>query len=175
MNDKFQAWFNQVNGKAIEAEDPSNKNQCMDLMFNWCDFIGIPRETVRHYYAYQVFTQPNDMTRKYFDIVYNGPTNTPQVGDIVVFGQQVGLAGHVAIDTGKSNAKDVLTEDQNWNGLLYARPITHYNYYGVLGWLHPKQQTSPDGDDIKVNKIQAVVNGSASPHDKIIQVRQILG
>lgn len=176
MQDKFNKWLTLVNGKSIEAEDPSNKFQCFDLAFNWCDFLGIPREAIRHFYAYQIFTQPNDTTRKYFDIIYNGPNNTPQVGDIVVFGQQIGYAGHVAIDTGKSTPMNVLTEDQNWNGLQYARPVTHYNYYGVLGWLHPKTTSTPLTDAQKLSQIKDIVNSPSIPsEDKITQIKQIIG
>lgn len=172
MQDQFNQWFNQVNGKRIEAEDPSNLYQCFDLAFNWCDFIKIPREAIRHFYAYQIFTQPNDMTRKYFDIVYNSPTNIPKVGDIVVFGQQVGYAGHVAIATGNSTTMNVLTEDQNWNGLQYARPVTHYNYYGVLGWLHPKVQQNQS--QITYDKMQTIMNSSDSIEQKIKKMKDLM-
>src|SRR5258706_15444663 len=102
MQDKFNAFFNQVNGKSIEKEDPSAPDQCMDLIFAWCDTLGIPREAVRHQYAYQVWQYPTATTLQYFDLLQNTLTFIPQVGDIAVFGTSVGFAGHVSIDTGKS-------------------------------------------------------------------------
>lgn len=170
MNDKFNSFFKQVNGIPQEAEDPSNKFQCFDLAFKWVDYLSIPRESIRHFYAYQIFTQPNDQTRKYFDIVYNGPNNTPVVGDIVVFGTQIGYAGHVAIATANSNGLNCLTLDQNWNGLLYPRLITHYNYYGVLGWLHPK--TAQTGTVMQ--QIHDIIYSSQADTQKVLAIQAIV-
>lgn len=170
MNDKWNQLLALI-GKTIEAEDPSNLYQCMDAMFKWCDILGIPREAVRHFYAYQVFTQPNDTTRKYFDIIYNSPTNIPVRGDILVFGQQVGYAGHVSMATEESNSTNAVSLDQNWNGLKYLRKITHYNYYGVLGWLHPKTQLV-NWDD-KVNKMKNALNAGGTSQDRATNADKI--
>ena len=156
MNDKYNQLLALI-GQKIEDEDPSNPFQCMDAIFKWCDILGIPHAAVRHLYAYEVITSPTDLTRQYFDIIYNSTTNAPSKGDIVVFGKTVGFAGHVAIATDKSTTKDLVTLDQNWNGLQYLRQVTHYNYYGVIGWLHPKTMTVTDKQ--KLDMIQQIVFG----------------
>jgi hypothetical protein len=182
MQDTFNKFFAKNNNQSVEVEDPSNLDQCMDLAFAWCDFLGIPRDTIRHQFAYQIQT-PNPDTLKYFDWIPNTPTNIPTVGDIIVFKIISGIpVGHVSIETGKSNQLNAVTFDQNWdtvhynkgydkygNLIPYSRQVTHNNYYGVAGWLHPKtiNQTldqkihdiiySGIGDTQKVLAIQALI------------------
>lgn len=149
----FSDFFNKYNGKAVEREDSSNLDQCFDLAFAWCDEQGIDRAAIRHLYAYQIFTQPTDTTRKYFDLIPNTRTGVPQSGDMVIFGTAVGFAGHVCIASGKGDTNTFESLDQNWDtahfnmgkdpntGLLipYTRMVTH-NYNFCLGWLRVRQQ-----------------------------------
>lgn len=174
MEDLFNQFYAQNNGKFVETEDSSNYAQCMDLIFKWLDFINIPRDTIRHLYAYQVWTMPFDSTKRYFDMIPNGPTNVPSIGDIPVFGQSVGYAGHISIAMKGSNSQDLVSFDQNWGSPKYSRQVTHTKYSGVMGWLHPKTSPNAPGDDVLLNRVQAVVNGSGTPHDKIQQIRQIV-
>ena len=153
MQDTFNQFQAIVLNKSIEVEDPANADQCMDLIFAWCDFLKIPREAVRHQYAYQVWDNPTPQTTEFFTLFPNTITFVPQAGDIGVFGTSVGFAGHVSIDTGKSNLINYLSLDQNWDtqhfnkgtdpvtGKLvpYTRNVTHYFYNGVKGFLRPKQ------------------------------------
>jgi len=135
----FEEFLNRYNGKYVEKEDPSARDQCMDLAFAYLDdVLEIDRATIRHEYASQVFTQPNQMTLDKFDLIPNTPDNIPQRGDIIIFGQQVGIAGHIAmfIDGNKDNFNAF---GQNWP-LGSAAHIQNHNYYGVIGWLHPKSQ-----------------------------------
>lgn len=183
MESKFNQFQAQVIGKSIEKEDSSNLDQCMDLIFAWCDFLGIPRDTVRHPVAYQVWTNATDETKKYFDLLTNTLTFIPKAGDIAVFGTKVGNAGHVSIDTGKSNVINLNTLDQNWdtqhynlgiqNGQLipYTRLVTHNWYYGIIGFLRPKIN---QGDDVIVNEIKSIIDSSQSPHDKLSSIRALL-
>lgn len=167
MMDKFNQFYTLYNGKYVEAEDSSNYAQCMDLAFKWLDFLSIPRDTIRHLYAYQVWTMPFDSTRKYFDLVPNTPTNIPMVGDIPIFGQSVGPAGHISIAAPGSNSSNLVSLDQNWGATKYTHLVTHTNYYGVLGWLHPK--TVPTL--IPSDKILAILDGPGSDGDKLLQIR----
>lgn len=178
MQDLFTQFFNLYNGQPVEKEDPSNPDQCMDLIFAWCDFLKIPRETVRHEFAYQVWQYPTAITYQYFDLIPNGLTNVPKVGSIIVFGTKVGSAGHVSIETGKSNLLNANSFDQNWDtahynlgvdpktGKLipYSRLVTHNLYSGVLGWLQPKVQNS---DDKLCSDLQALFNSGGSSTSKI--------
>lgn len=93
----YQDILDRYVGKPVEAEDPSNLHQCLDWAFKFCDEIQVPRETIRHLYAYEIWTKPNDLTLQYFDYVPNTPNGQPVLGDIVVFGTGVGVAGHVSI------------------------------------------------------------------------------
>lgn len=135
---EIQAIFDKYIGKAVEAEDPSNLDQCFDWAFKYCDEIGIPREAIRHFNAYEIFTKPNDLTLQYFDYIPNTPNGTPPMGAIVVFGIGVGPAGHVSVCQ-KSDTNSLTSTDQNWNGHKYVEYIIH-PYDNVLGWLVPKQQ-----------------------------------
>jgi hypothetical protein len=163
----FNQFYNDNNNKSVEIADPTAKNQCMDLIFAWCLNLGIPISAVGHQFAYQVWTDATDETRKYFDLIQNGPDNVAVIGDILVFKQVVGIpVGHVSIETGKSDMMNAVTFDQNWDtlyynhgidpktGLLipYCRTVVHPNYYGVIGWLHPKNIINYE-DKIKQLKI----------------------
>lgn len=173
MNDKYNQFYNKVKGIPQEAEDPTNKDQCMDLIFVWCDFLGIDRASVRHDVAYKVWNQPNDLTRKYFDLIPNNPndTNHPVTGDIVVFNTTVGKAGHVSICAPGTDGINLMSLDQNWGGAQYPRLISHARYSGVAGWLHPKGK---NWDDIRQRMLNALNAGGTSQDratnaDKIYQ------
>lgn len=173
MEQKFNDFYNQTNGKYIETEDSSNYAQCMDLAFKWCDTLGIPRDTIRHLYAYQAWTNPLDITRQYFDLIPNGATNVAPVGSLAVFGQSVGFAGHISVVAKGSNSKDLISEDQNWGSPKYSRLVTHYNYSGVLGWLSPKSQSLTDAQ--KLEKIKGIAFSTIPVDDRISQIKAIYG
>lgn len=135
--DQLNGFIKQNYGKSIEAEDPSNLYQCMDAAFAWCDFLKIPRETIRHLHAFEVYAYPSVVTRQYFDLIPNGPTNSPEAGSLVVFDKTVGLSGHICIATGWGDSWSFLSFDQNWIGKQVLWPVDH-NYRGVMGWLRPK-------------------------------------
>lgn len=175
------------NNKSVEVEDASALDQCMDLAFKYCDVLGIDRAAIRHAYAYQVWAQPNEFTRKYFDLIENTPTFIPRTGDLAVFKIINGIPiGHISIVAPGSDINNLVSFGQNWdtlhyyhldsfgNHIPYCRTVVHYAYYGVAGFLRPKLTTQPVGDDILVNKIKTVIDSSASPHDKIVQIKAIL-
>ncbi len=128
-------------GKPVEREDPTNVDQCFDWAFAYIDALSIPRTTIRHLRAYEIWTLATDETRRYFDLIPNTPTAVPQKGDIVIFDTTVGVSGHVCIASGNNDGtKTFQSTDQNWNGHLFIEYIWH-NYTGVLGWLRPKKTT----------------------------------
>lgn len=138
MEQKFKDFLNQYNGKFVEVVDPSSKYQCFDLADAWLDFLGIPKDSIAHYYAYQIYTDATDRTRQFFDLIPNTPDGVPQVGDVVIFGKQVGIAGHVCIrSNGQGDANAFESFDQNWPTGSPAH-LQQHNYVGVLGWLRPK-------------------------------------
>lgn len=180
MQDTFTRFYAANNNTSVEVEDSSAFNQCMDLAFKWCDTLNIPRSTIRHQFAYQIWSTPTDETRKYFDLIPNSATNKPSIGDIVVFTGTTGIpVGHVALETGKSDTMNAITFDQNWDTLHYyhidpktglrvpyCRTVVHTNYYGVVGWLHPKTPPLPL-KMIPSDKILAIRNGPGSDGDKL--------
>lgn len=138
VSDVFEQLVAQNLGKPVEKEDPTNVDQCMDWIFAYVDALGIPRSTVRHLLAYQVWTQATNETRQYFDLIPNTTTFVPKKGDIGVFGTGVGTAGHVCLTDGNGDTKTFQSADQNWNGHKYIEYIWH-NYNSFLGVLRPKQ------------------------------------
>lgn len=181
MQDKINQFVTQNINQSVEKEDASALDQCFDLAFAWCDALGIPRSAIRHQYAYQIWANPTDETRKYFDLIPNNPNDTkhPVAGDIVVFKVTPSIpVGHVSIEPGKSDGYNAITFDQNWdtahyyhvdahgNRIPYCRMVVHSGYYGVVGWLRPKIQPLP----VKLvpsDKILAIRNGSGSDGDKL--------
>lgn len=151
MQNTFDQWFAKVNGQSIEREDSSNLDQCFDLAFDWCDTLNIPRDAIRHEFAYQIWTLANDTTKQYFDLIPNTADFVPQVGDVGIYDTTVGPAGHVAMENGVGDTTSHNSADQNWDtlhfnkgtdpktGLLvpYTRLVNH-NYNGFLGVLRPK-------------------------------------
>lgn len=157
----FEDFYNQYNGKPVEKEDPTALDQCMDLIFAWVDALQVPRETVRHPVAYQVWTIPTALTNQYFTLIPNTPTGIPQKGDIIVFGTNVGPSGHVCIANGTGDTNTFKSFDQNWNGHRFATTETH-DYNGCMGWLRLKNTTDWQAKYNQllayVKQIQGIVN-----------------
>lgn len=133
----LQQFINTHNGKPVEVEDPSNRDQCMDLAFAWLDAQGIPRATIRHLYAYQAFTQPSELTKQYFDLVQGNPSP----GDLIVWGTGVGIAGHIAIYVSGNYPTGFTSFDQNWPSGSKSH-LQWHNNYGILGILKLKKGDS---------------------------------
>ncbi len=131
-------FFNQWNGKFCEVEDESNKNQCFDLAFQYCDFLGVPRTAIRHLNASQIYTGPNDETIQYFEFVPNTPQGVPCKGDMIVWG---GTVGHVAVSVGEGDTNSFTSFDQNWP-IGSPCHFQSHDYTNVLGWLRPKNSPS---------------------------------
>ena len=144
MKEKFQKFFAENNGKYVEVNDPSNLYQCMDLAYKWCDYLQITRDTIRHLYAYEVYSKPCDATVKYFELIPNTPAGIPQVGDLVVFSKEIGgIAGHISIATGEGDTNSFKSFDQNFGIDKHCRIVDH-TYSAVLGWLRPRVQELSD-------------------------------
>ena len=163
-----QAIFDKYKGKPVEVSDPSNAFQCMDWAFQFCDELGIPRETIRHLYAFQSWTIPNDLTLQYFDYIPNTPNGIPVLGDVLVFSTGVGPAGHIAV-VQKADINNVTSMDQNWNGHSYCEYIQH-PYDNILGWLRPYVLHPVVAPDCSVERKEADTNWNMS-----IQVFSALG
>ena len=144
MKEKFQEFLNKWQGKYCEVNDPTNLYQCMDLAYAWCDFLQITRDTIRHLYAYEVYTKPNDQTVKYFELIPNTPAGIPPVGSLVVFSKEIGgIAGHISIATGEGDTNSFNSFDQNFGTDKKCRIVNH-GYGPVLGWLKPRVEELSD-------------------------------
>jgi len=153
---QFTDFVTKYNGQPVEVEDPTAPDQCMDLAFAWCDFIGVDRATIRHGFAYQIWTQPTDITLQFFDFIPNTPDGVPKEGDIVVFNQSVGVAGHVSIASGQGDSGSFQSFDQNWSGALYAKMVNHV-YTSVSGWLHRKDLPVASVDPVILSQSDAFI------------------
>lgn len=134
---KFKQFIKNIQNQAVEVSDKSNIYQCMDFAYLWLFVLGFPKATIQNLYAYQAYTKPKEITKQYFDIIKNTPDAIPQAGDLVVWDTSVGVAGHIAVATGKGNTSSFESLDQNWNGVQRVT-VTNHTYSGVLGWLRPK-------------------------------------
>lgn len=155
--------YNAHNNQPWEVEDSSNLDQCFDEVLGYCDTLGIPRDAIRHLYAYQIFTTPNALTYQFFDIIPNSASLVPQKGDIGVYGTTIGPSGHTCVELGGGNTQTHQSFDQNWdtahyhdgNGNPICRIVTH-TYNGFLGVLRPRNQGQPNnqGGDMPATEDQ---------------------
>jgi hypothetical protein len=131
----YDNFFTTFNNKYVEAEDTSALNQCVDLIFKWCDALNIPRDTIRHPSAFQIWENPTDSLVKYFWVIPSTPTNVPLKGDIVVWKSSYnGGAGHVGIANGRADVNSLDVFEQN-DPLKTSAHIKTYSYTGIYGWL----------------------------------------
>ncbi len=172
VQNSFNQFFKTYNEKFVEGEDINNLYQCMDLAFKWVDMLDIPRTTIRHLYAYEVFTKPNAETFKYFDLIKNTLTNSPQVGDLVVLGTRYGIAGHICIASKKGGVMKFESFDQNWGKPGYCKLVNHtYNLLpnGTLGWLRPKSEC-----DMKIDQVKSIMAANMDNCVRLQNIRNVL-
>lgn len=137
MAKRPQTVINEWLGKPVEVEDPRAKDQCMDWAFKFVDEIGVEggHATIRAAHARQVLEKFN---QKQYDLVA-----TPRLGDLVIWGTDVGPSGHIAVfESGDS--RRFVSIDQNWEGIQHVRRVSHTNF-GVIGFLRPKVLQSGQG------------------------------
>lgn len=143
MKDRFNQFYSNLNGQHVEVSDSTNRNQCMDLGYNWVFALGFPKATIQRLYAKDVYKLANDLTRQYFEVIPNTPTGVPQIGDLVIFDAvPANIAGHISISNGVGNTTSFQSFDQNWIVGQKCTVVTHnYDNPNVLGWLRPKLPT----------------------------------
>ena len=130
----FQLFLDYALNQGVEVSDKSNVYQCMDLAYNFCLFLNVPKKTIQHLHAYEVYKLPNETTKEFFELIPNTATFVPQQGDLCVFGKEVGVSGHISIATGKGDTKTFESLDQNWGGVSKSVYIIH-KYGGKEGLL----------------------------------------
>lgn len=108
----------------------------MDLAYLWAFCLGYPKATIQNQFAYQVFTNPKPITREYFDLIPYTPGAIPLEGDLVVWGNSYGPAGHIGIAIEGTASTFRVFEQNNPTGTNAS--VRQRNYNHVLGWLRPK-------------------------------------
>lgn len=178
MKEKLKIFIENIKGQFVEISDKGNIYQCLDLAYAYIFTLGIPKASIQRLYAFQVFTAPNDLTKKYFELFVNTPEFVPNAGDLAVWDNSVGIAGHIAVCTGNGDTKTFEVFEQN-NPLGSYATVRYRNYTGVIGFLRPKQpDTIPvlksdfEGMRTKCDKYDALVAlgyGSKEEIEKLIQ------
>lgn len=165
----FDEFFAKYNGKKVDF-DGAYGAQCFDLFqFYNRDVIG--GKFVSGAVAADIWrTFPTNL----YTQIPNTPNNMPKKGDVVIWsGRYNGGAGHVGISTGASALYNFDVFEQN-DPLNTASHVKSYKYDYVLGWLRPKVNEVSTGDDVKLNNIKRIVDGSGSPKEKIGWIRDVL-
>lgn len=127
----FDQFIAKYNGSKIDF-DGALGAQCVDLYrFYLKEVLGVP-QTPGVIGAYQIFDTAGDG----FDKIPNSPTAIPQKGDVVIWDQNYGPNGHVAIFI-DGDVNRFRSFDQN-NPVGSACAVKDHNYSHVTGWLRAK-------------------------------------
>lgn len=139
---KLDDFINKNYGKYVEVYDPTNKNQCFDLILAWIQELGlgdiVPLGVV---HAYQLYSMPTKKIKDNFTLHANTSTAVPRAGDIIVWNSNYGRSGHTAVfmDGDVNNFRVFSQNDPLGTPSL----IKKYNYNYVSGWLRPKLEIEP--------------------------------
>lgn len=136
MEDKLNRFIENTQGHFQEVSYKQAIYQCMDLVYEWVFCLDIPKATIQHQYAYEVWTKASDLTREYFDLLENTPDFVPKDGDIGVL--KGGKAGHIVIALGGGNTRSFLRYEQN-NPIGTHPAVNSGGYANILGFLRPKK------------------------------------
>lgn len=133
LEQKAAQWISDNEGKSLDW-DQSFGPQCFDeFQFYNHEVVGAPFVTGASAKDI-VNTYPQD----FYDFIENTADNFPLVGDVPIWGTDLGPDGHVAVcKAGDPNTFTSL--DQNWSWVPKCVLVQH-SYFGVLGWLRPKTQ-----------------------------------
>jgi len=138
----IQQFFDKYNGKGIDWDNAFGF-QCVDLYDQYCkEVIDAPIILVNG--AKDIWDK---YPKEHFDRVQNTPAGVPQKGDVVIWGEQLGQYGHVAIFV-SGDVWSFTSFDQNFP----LGSMCHYqnhDYTGVLGWLHPKKILNNEIEQLK--------------------------
>lgn len=152
-----QQFIDTWNNKFLERIDGNSPNQCFDLAVAYCeDVLGMPRAIFAGLmYAYQIFTQPTVNTGSRFDFIINTPWSVPKQGDIIVWSNKYGPAGHVAVvHTADVNKFTAFSQNDPT-----GKPciLKEYGYTNVLGYLRALTNTSTDELQKQIVDLKATI------------------
>jgi len=135
MKEKLNQFISNLNGQFVEVSSKSALYQCMDLAYVWVFCLGLPKSAIQQGYAYEIWDKANDLTRQHFDLVVNTIETIPQEGDLVVWNNKYGPAGHIAIVIEATQTKMKVFEQNNPLGS--SAHIQDRSYTNVSGFLRP--------------------------------------
>lgn len=135
-----------VRGKKIDTDGvpapPKNPYQCADLIkdalakvWNIRNFSFTLPDKNPYGYAKSLYENFDDykQLKGKAKRIKNTAKFTPKLFDIVVWGDEVGKAGHVALSLGVNyGTTEFMSLDQNWGKREYVAEVRH-RYTGVLG------------------------------------------
>lgn len=105
------------------------KDQCVALVEAW--LYNLRKPAIPCYYAYQIFN--NAPSASYLKI-RNTATFVPRAGDVLVWHERWGSAGHVAIAEPGSTQTVIFSLDQNWSAYhAVTREHHHYTAENFIG------------------------------------------
>lgn len=146
MKDKVQRFIDNIGGNFVEISYKDAIYQCMDLVYAWIFVLDIPKSTIQHLYAYEVWTKPRSITKEYFDLLENTPDFVPVAGDLAVY--KGGEAGHIGIVADNNNDVNGFNIFEQ-NLPLGANPrVRRSSYNNIIGFLRPKQKVVPQPEPI---------------------------
>lgn len=117
-------------GKLAVGDTSLNKGQCVGLVMEWVDALGLP-----HIWGNAADLLANADPTHYRKVA-NAPTNFPLPGDIVVWGRTWGNGdGHTAIAVTGAVMSFSAFEQNDPDGSTPHLKV--YTYDGVLGWIRP--------------------------------------
>lgn len=141
MKDRLIRFIDNTIGQFIEVSSVSAEYQCFDLAYLWAFCLDIPKSTIQHGYAYEVFTGASDFTRQYFEVIEKKTETIPQAGDLVIWNKtSSNIAGHIAIVVEATQSRMKVFEQNSPLGT--NAHIGDKTYTNCLGFLRPKYEES---------------------------------
>lgn len=132
----LQDFIAKYKGKADVGNTDANRGECVGLVSVWMDTLNIP-----HLWGHAkdlLANANNDDYKHYLDVIKNAPDNHPVPGDIICWDKSWGGGyGHTGVVITADVNKFTCFEQNNPTGST-PHIVSHANYTGVQGWLHPK-------------------------------------
>lgn len=149
----FYEFIKEYNGKSFDYDGVAGV-QCVDLIKMYLDKVfNIKAGSWGNAKDYYLNFKKLPIS-KYFTRIKNTASFIPQKGDICVWGQDLGVYGHVAIATGDGTTRYFYSYDLNW-GSKNVKKVLH-SYRGFLGVLRYK------GNLEEEEKLKTYKNGSTT-------------
>ena len=142
MRNKLNQFVSNLNGQFVEVSYRPATYQCFDLVYAWVFCLDVPKATIQHGSAFEIWTKASSLTREHFDLIENKLETIPEAGDLVVWSDKYGKYGHVAIVISATQARMKVFEQNNPLGT--NAHIQDRSYTNVSGFLRKKDEISEE-------------------------------